>query len=135
MELKHTHRNIILYGAAFVAAAGAIVAVLALLFNVRQRREEADRYPLKVVEMKDSELDPVVWGKNFPLEYDTFVRTKEDYGRTEYGGSTPYSRIERYPAIKRLWAGYPFSIDYNEDRGHAYALIDQINTLRIKNFK
>jgi nitrite reductase (cytochrome c-552) len=135
MGLKLARKNILLYGAAFVAAAGAIITVLALLFNVRVRREEAYQYPLKVVEMKDSELDPAVWGKNFPLEYDTFVRTKEDYGRTEYGGSTPYSRIERYPAIKRLWAGYPFSIDYNEERGHAYALIDQMNTLRVKNFK
>lgn len=29
-----------------------------------------------------------------------------------------------------LWAGYPFSRDYNKPRGHAYALIDVRETLR-----
>jgi len=135
MEPKRPRKSVMIYGAAFLVAAGAIVAVLALLFNVRERREEVYQYPLKVVDMKAGELDPTVWGKNFPLEYDTFIRTKEDHGRTDYGGSTPYSRIERYPAVKRLWAGYPFSVDYNEERGHFYALTDQKETRRVKEFK
>jgi nitrite reductase (cytochrome c-552) len=134
MEPKRPRKSVILYGAAFLVAAGAITALLALLFNVRARREEAYQYPLKVVEMKDGELDPAVWGKNFPFEYDTFVRTKENYGRTYYGGSTPFSRIDEIPAAKRLWAGYPFSVEYKEDRGHFFALTDQKMTRRIKEF-
>ncbi len=27
--------------------------------------------------------------------------------------------------MTRLWAGYAFSVDHNEERGHYYALIDQ----------
>jgi nitrite reductase (cytochrome c-552) len=32
----------------------------------------------------------------------------------------------------RLWAGYAFSKDHNEERGHYYAQIDQENTQRVK---
>jgi nitrite reductase (cytochrome c-552) len=134
MEPKRPRKRFLLYGAAFLVAAGTITALLALLFNVRERREEAYQYPLKVVEMKDGELDPAVWGKNFPFEYDTFIRTKENYGRTYYGGSTPFSRIDEIPAAKRLWAGYAFSVEYNEDRGHFFALTDQKMTRRVKEF-
>jgi len=128
-------RGIGFYGLAALALAFAAAAVFLLFLNIKQRKTEALVYPLKVVEIKDGQLDPAVWGKNFPLEYDSFKRTEEDYGRTEYGGSTPYSKLERYPALKRLWAGYPFSVDFNEERGHYYALIDQKATLRVKNFK
>ena len=61
-----------------------------------------------------------------------FMNTQEDYGRTPYGGSTVYSKLEAYPVLKRLWAGYAFSIDHNEERGHHYAKIDQQNTQRVK---
>ncbi len=118
METKRSRKSVILYGAAFLGAAAVIVAILALLFNIRTRREEAYQYPLKVVELADGEIDPAVWGQNFPLEYDTFIRTQENYGRTFYGGSEPFSRIDEIPAAKRLWAGYAFSVEYNEERGH-----------------
>jgi len=134
METKRPRKNALLYGAAFLATAAVIAGVLALLFNVRTRREEAYRYPLKVVEIKDGEIDPAVWGKNFPLEYDTFVRTRENYGRTFHGGSERFSRIDEIPAAKRLWAGYAFSVEYNEERGHFFALTDQKMTRRVLEF-
>jgi nitrite reductase (cytochrome c-552) len=73
-----------------------------------------------------------VWGQNFPNQYDTYLRTQEDYGQTPYGGSDPYSKLERYPAMIRLWAGYGFSVDHNEERGHFYAALDQQNTQRVQ---
>lgn len=121
----------LLVGTFFLAVAGTVLVML-LLFNIRTRKEEAAAYPLNVVEIGREELDPAVWGKNFPMEYDRFVMTERDYGKTRYGGSSPYSKIERYPAMKRLWAGYSFSEDHNEERGHFYALTDQKNTLRTK---
>lgn len=135
MNECRTKRRIGTYGLALLALASAAAAVFLLFLNIRQRKAEALVYPLKVVAIGAGELDPAVWGKNFPLEYDSFRRTEEDYGRTEYGGSTPYSKLERYPALKRLWAGYAFSADYNEERGHFHALADQKNTLRVRNFK
>jgi len=120
------------YISAFALAGALTVAVLALLFNIQNRKEEAFQYPLNVVEIPEGELDPEVWGRNFPMEYDSFVKTEIDYGSTEYGGSTPYSKLEKVPAMKRIWAGYSFAIDHNEERGHYYALIDQLNTQRTK---
>jgi nitrite reductase (cytochrome c-552) len=106
--------------------------VAALLVNISERKQEAVRYPLMVVEIPQGELDPAVWGRNFPFQYDSFVMSREDYGETPYGGSTPYSKLERYPAMVRLWAGFAFSIDHNEERGHYYAEIDQRNTQRVQ---
>lgn len=118
--------------AVFAGAAVLTVAVVALLMNISTRKHEAAQYPLRVVEIPAGELDPSVWGKNFPFQYDSFNRTEEDYGETPYGGSTPYSKLERYPAMVRLWAGYAFSIEHNEERGHYYAQIDQRKVKRVQ---
>ncbi|HRF96486.1 MAG TPA: ammonia-forming cytochrome c nitrite reductase subunit c552, partial [Aggregatilineales bacterium] len=108
------------------------VGIGALLTSVTERQVEARQYPLKVVEIGENEIDPAVWGKNFPLHYDRFMMTQQDYGQTPYGGSDNYSKLERYPAMIRIWAGYAFSIEHNEERGHFYAQIDQENTQRVK---
>ncbi|MCK5146555.1 ammonia-forming cytochrome c nitrite reductase subunit c552, partial [bacterium] len=122
----------LIYVVAFAGAGAVTVAILALLFNIQQRKAEAFQYPMNVVEIAENELDPAVWGRNFPLEYDTFIKTEIDDGKTEFGGSTPYSKLEAVPAMKRLWAGYAFAIDHNEERGHYYTAIDQANTQRVK---
>ncbi len=108
------------------------IAVVSLLLNINQRKQEATEFPLRVVDIPAGELDPAVWGQNFPHQFDSFSRTQEDYGKTAYGGSEPYSKLEAYPAMVRLWAGYAFSKDHNEERGHYYAQIDQRNTQRVK---
>ncbi|GAV24392.1 cytochrome c552 [Carboxydothermus islandicus] len=50
---------------------------------------------------------------------------------SKYGGSVPYSHLEESPYLKTLWEGMPFSKDYNEDRGHYYALEDVKSTKRL----
>jgi len=121
--------------ALFTFAGVVTIVVLALLFDIREKKREAERYPFKVVEIPEGETNPVIWGKNFPFEYDSFKKTEIDYGRTKYGGSEPYSRLERTPVLKKLYAGYPFSVEYNEERGHHYASIDQKRTERVKAVK
>jgi nitrite reductase (cytochrome c-552) len=118
--------------ALFTIVVVATAAVLALLFDIREKKREAKHYPFKVVEIPAGETNPVLWGKNFPFEYDSYKKTETDYGSTRYGGSTPYSRLERTPALRKLYAGYAFSVDYNEERGHHYAAIDQKRTKRVK---
>ena len=124
-------RQFWLYVVVFIVAAGITAGIAALLTNIQARKAEAVQYPLKVVEIAAGELDPAVWGQNFPLQYDAFRKTEQDYGSTTYGGSTVYSKLERYPAMVRFWAGYAFSIDHNEERGHFYALTDQKQTKRV----
>jgi nitrite reductase (cytochrome c-552) len=104
----------------------------ALLINIDTRKEEAAEFPAKLVQIDQNELDPAVWGKNFPREYNSFLKTKDDTISTPFGGSVPFDKLARYPALKRIWAGYPFSVEYNKARGHYYALIDQKKTKRIQ---
>ena len=132
MRSKRPTRQTLIYLAVFAGAALLTAAIAGLLINISERKREAAQFPLMVVEISEGELDPAVWGRNFPHQYDSFVRTQNDYGKTPYGGSTPYSKLEEYPAMIRLWAGYAFSLDHNEDRGHYYAQIDQANTQRIQ---
>ena len=129
-----------------VAGIAALLAVagVALLLNIFQRKQEARNPFYRVVELTDETEDPAVWGKNFPLQYDGYRRTV-DQVRTRYGGSeavprTPtqadprsvvaQSRLEEDPRLKVMWAGYAFSKDFREERGHAFMLEDQTFTER-----
>jgi nitrite reductase (cytochrome c-552) len=96
------------------------------------------------VELTDDVEDPAIWGQRYPLEYETYLKTVDQI-RTKYGGSealprTPdeadprsvvsQEKIEEDPRLKTMWAGYAFSIDFREERGHAYMLEDQTFTKR-----
>jgi nitrite reductase (cytochrome c-552) len=91
---------------------------------------------VKVVEVSEVSSDPKPWGLNFPLQYESYLRTV-DTDRTEYGGSQalPPSKLEQDPWLKRLFDGYAFSVDYREARGHAHMLSDQEVTKRVTDFK
>lgn len=125
------------------------VGVTALLVNIFERKQEARNPFFRVVDLNDDTDDPAVWGKNFPLQYDAYKRTV-DMTRTRYGGSealpkapskgdprdvVSQSKIDEDPRLKAMWAGYAFSIDFREERGHAYMLIDQRETERVKQVK
>ncbi len=128
--MKRT-RQLLIYAVIFIGAVVLTAGVAALLVNINERQSEARQSPLKIIEIPEDEIDASIWGQNFPVQYEMFRRTEENYGATPYGGSEPYSKLERVPAMVRLWAGYAFSKDHNEERGHYYALIDQLNTQRI----
>lgn len=128
---------------AFAAFLAAILGV-ALLTNIMERKQEARNPFFRVVELTDDTSDPAIWGKNFPLQYDSYKRTV-DQQRTRFGGSeaiakTPtqadprsvvsQSRLEEDPRLKTMWDGYAFAVDFREERGHAYMLDDQTFTER-----
>lgn len=129
-QSKPSARNIVWLVAAFVVGALVMAGLAALLVSIQGHKNEAAEYPLRVVQIADNELDPAVWGKNFPREYDSFKKTEDTTISTTYGGSIKYSKLEKDPKLVRLYAGYPFSVDYNKARGHYYALIDQKATKR-----
>ncbi len=127
-----------------VLAAGAALAVTALLVNIFERHQEAKNVFFRVVELTDQTEDPAEWGKNFPFQFDAYRRTV-DQVRTRFGGSeavpreptsadprsvVAQSRIEEDPRLKTIWAGYAFAHDFREERGHAFMLEDQIYTGR-----
>ena len=67
---------------------GVLIAIggLALLVNIMEHKQEAKNPFFRVVELTDDTEDPAVWGKNFPLQYDAYLKTV-DQVRTKYGGS------------------------------------------------
>lgn len=110
-----------------VILAAALVAVL--LFQANQ--PEPIRGVAPLVEIAKMEADSAVWGQNFPNQYSTFLLTGKNATRTSYGGSEPFSKLEVDPRLVTLFAGYGFSKDYNEDRGHMHSLEDVRATLRV----
>jgi nitrite reductase (cytochrome c-552) len=89
-------------------------------------------------------VDPAIWGKEFPAQYESYRKTT-DQQRTRHGGSeavqrTPdqadprsvvaQSKIEEDPRLKTIWNGYAFAVDFREERGHAFMLEDQTFTKR-----
>ncbi len=103
-------RNLAILAGVFLVGALVLVGLASLLLNIQARQREAEEYPLKIVEVSATELDPAVWGRNFPREYDTFLKTKDSTLQTKYGGSVPYSKLEKDPALVTLYAGYAFSV-------------------------
>ncbi len=123
-------RSRILLILAFVVGVIALVVIAALLVNIFTHKQEAQTTVVQVVDVQDGETDAAVWGQNYPREYSRFVMTEDDTVRTTYGGSEKYDKLARFPAMKRLWNGYAFAVEFDEDRGHHYALIDQKETKR-----
>jgi nitrite reductase (cytochrome c-552) len=125
-----------LYALTVLVVAVATAGVTALLMNITQRKSEAQETHLRLVDLTEDTVDPAVWGRNFPREYDGYQRTV-DNERSQQSGSESFapSKLEAEPRLRRIYAGYAFSVDYREKRGHAYMLIDQQQTERVKQFK
>ena len=123
-------RTVIFVVAAFVIGFAALIGISALLVNINTRKQEAVAPTVKIVDVQDGETDPAVWGQNYPHEYSRFMLMEDDTVPTAYGGSQQYDKLARYPAMKRLWNGYAFAVDFNEERSHFYSLIDQKETQR-----
>lgn len=131
-------RGWLLAALAFVGAAGLTVLLLAFLTNIFERKQEARQPFVRVVEVSEDTLDPKVWGQNWPFQYDSYLKTSlpttTKYGGRGVGASDAASaeqKLDRDPWLKRIFAGYAFSLDYRDRRGHAFALFDQEQTKRV----
>ncbi len=124
--MKRISQTVVLSGIIVVLAA-ALIGVLLYVRN--QSTPERGIAPL--VEIAAQEPDSSKWGVNFPNQYSTLLKTETNNTRTVYGGSEPYSKLEQDPRLVTLFAGYGFSKDYNEERGHLQSLNDVRGTARV----
>lgn len=111
----------------------AIAAVLMLNKDISKKQNEGTGgiASKEFVEFSDNNPTFDHWGKNFPDYLDMYLTVEtEKPVSTEFGGNLAYSKLIRYPQLTMLWAGYPFSIDANEERGHFWVQVDQIDTAR-----
>ncbi len=104
-----------------IGTAALVIPLVLFAFSVREdvaaQENKEVRAQIKPLESRNSE-----WGRYYPGQYATFMDTRKSDRITDV--------LAKEPALVVLWAGYGFSKDYNAPRGHAYALEDNINTLR-----
>lgn len=115
--------------ALFIATVVIVFLIGLLASSIVERRSES--FALQVIKpLPDWEPRNEVWGENFPRQYETYRQTLDTTFASKHGGSTMIDYLDRYPELVIMWAGYAFSKDYNQGRGHAYAVKDIRNTLR-----
>ncbi|WP_312072636.1 ammonia-forming nitrite reductase cytochrome c552 subunit [Atlantibacter sp.] len=94
----------------------SLFACLLLLSTAHAEQAPSATPPAKI------ETHNEVFANKHPDQFNSWKATSEQSEREDALADDPNMVI--------LWAGYPFSRDYNKPRGHAYALTDVRETLR-----
>lgn len=73
-----------------------------------------------------NETDAEVWGKYYPLHFQTYLKNFKNTDKTSHFETKPYMQI--------IYAGLGYSKEFNEPRGHVYTLDDirSVNPARYK---
>ncbi len=97
--------------------------------------------PVKPVTIPDGTIDPEIWGKAYPDEYNLWKKTEEPEppGKSKYkrgfdADRPTYDKLAEYPYMALLFSGWGFGTEYNEPRGHANMIRDQlaVDSARLK---
>ena len=110
----------------------SLVLLLAFGFVVIRTFVAKPQETVKIKPIPAGEYDPAVWGKNYPLQYASYLKNRQmSPSPTGYGGSEKVQKSIMQPELLTNFKGNPFSKDYTEDRGHPYAVEDLLDTKRI----
>jgi nitrite reductase (cytochrome c-552) len=117
------------YGAKHILAVGVCIMLAFVLAGCEQPKPQA----VRTVNIPDGEIDPAVWGKAFPEQYELWKKTAEPVSarRSRYkigmdGGAVSVDKLSMYPFMALLYNGWGFGVEYNEPRGHAFMVRDQV---------
>ena len=120
--MKRMKKTVLL--ALFMLAAGALVCA-----GCSPQKAEMVR-PVKIA---DGDYEPADWGKAYPVHYELWKKTAEPTatGKSKYkrgfdADKITYDKLSEFPYMALLFNGWGFGIEYNEPRGHAYMLKDQL---------
>ncbi len=115
----------------FFAGTVVIVFLLGILASsIIERRVEAVYAYKPQVKINKFEPRNEVWGRAYPREYETYSQMADTSFRSYYNGSAMIDMLGIDPRLVVLWAGYGFSKDYNQSRGHVFAVRDTHYSLR-----
>ncbi|NJM94563.1 MAG: ammonia-forming cytochrome c nitrite reductase subunit c552, partial [Cytophagales bacterium] len=114
----------------FVASLVLVFLLGLLASSITQRRVEATLVNKPKQALDEFEPRNEVWGEAYPAEYETYAQMADTTFRSLYAGSATIDMLEEDPRLVILWAGYAFSKDYKQSRGHWYAVEDIRSTLR-----
>jgi nitrite reductase (cytochrome c-552) len=128
--VKHTEKRPWLVWLLFAATILVVFLLGLLASSIIERRAEALLVNVPKTEISAFEPRNALWGENYPREYQSYLGTADTTFRSKYNGNAMIDMLEVDPRMVVLWAGYSFSKDYNQGRGHYYAITDMLNTLR-----
>jgi len=113
------------------AATIVFVFLLGLLASsIIERRAEAVFAYTPQVNYSPTEPRNELWGENFPRQFQSYYQTADTSFRSKYNGNKPIDMLEVDPRLVVLWAGYGFSKEYKQGRGHFYVIDDIRKSLR-----
>jgi nitrite reductase (cytochrome c-552) len=108
------------------------IAALVCIVVVTQAFLRKPATTLKLAVIPAGEYDPAIWGKYYPLQYESYKKNLEMApSPTGFGGSEKVQKSVQEPEILVNFKGMAFSKDYTEDRGHPYAVQDLKETKRV----
>ncbi|MDX9720906.1 MAG: ammonia-forming cytochrome c nitrite reductase subunit c552 [Myxococcota bacterium] len=114
----------------FVGCLLASFGVGMLVVSIMERRWETIQPQMVLQPVAEWESDSSLWGVNYPREYESFLETQRSDSLTKFGGSFPRDYLSIDPRQVLLFAGYPFSRDFKQARGHFWAVEDVKTTHR-----
>ncbi len=88
---------------------------------------------LEQAPIPEGTIDPAVWGKAYPIQYEMWKKTEEPtpkglskYKRGFDADRVTYDKLAEFPYMALLFNGWGFGVEYNEPRGHAHMVRDQL---------
>jgi len=122
----------------------AVLTCTALLMGC-QDDTHAVKEPVFKTDLAADTTDASAFKDAFPRQYATYRQNDESSVMTEYKGSVNFRKNDgvnplpkgfhaAQPYLKNLWLGYPFMYEYNEARGHTYAVKDILEIDRINRY-
>ncbi|MDO5510982.1 MAG: ammonia-forming cytochrome c nitrite reductase [Weeksellaceae bacterium] len=117
----------------FIGTLIAVLLLALLITNITDRRAEARFAYTPTVEIGADGFEPrdSVWGLNYPRQYQSYMKTIDTTYRSGFLTSGHRDALDENPEWVILWAGYAFSKDYNQPKGHGHAITDMHKTLRV----
>lgn len=114
----------------FIATVIVVFLLGLLASSILERRTEAAYVNVPKNEIHQFDPRNEVWGENYPRQFQSYYGTADTSYKSKYNGNAMIDMLEVDPRLVVLWAGYGFAKDYNQGRGHYYAVTDLQNTLR-----
>lgn len=96
---------------------------------------------VRTVEIPDGEIDPTLWGKAYPEQFELWEKTAipVETRRSKYKTGLDSSvigvdKLSQFPYMALLFNGWGFGVEYNLPQGHALMVRDQleIDSSRLK---
>ena len=108
----------------------ALMAVVTIGAGCAPKKVE----PVKTATIPNGTVEPTVWGKVYPIEYELWQKTGEPNpaGKSRYkkgndAGRERPDKLDEFPFLALLYNGWAMGSEYSEPRGHLNMIKDQLD--------